>query len=373
MSCMEGIKLLRNKNTKGKIYASLSLSLLLTLSVPLAARASADKTVSSETSMYYIETLKNAMPILKSMDLDDDDMAELNFSLKDKFLELMGLDVNSPLSIVSREFNLIKDGDPEGVARETETPFTLNPFKLSENNIIKNTEIKAPDPNAPIDYTKVAEVYNAKLKKTLNPSKPEVLIYHTHTTESYKPNKANVTDLTQTVSAVGDVIANELEKNYGIAVIHDKTVHSMVFNKSYVRSGETVDKYLNKYKDFKVIIDLHRDGGPKKEDVTVSMHNSNIARFLFVIGPGNPNKDKNLALAKKLVSIGQNLFPGLIRPGNRGDYGIYIHNTGTKFNQHKNPNSLLIEVGSENNTLEEAKTTGVYIARILAEYINGKQ
>ncbi|MCM8709559.1 stage II sporulation protein P [Clostridium sp. SYSU_GA19001] len=366
--------MLKNKNTKGKIYTSLSLSLLLTLSVPLTAKAGTEDTVSFDKSMYYIEVMKNALPLLKSMNLDEDDMAEADFSLTDKFLEMMGLDVNSPLSIVSREFNLIKDGDPKGIARDTTTPFTLNPFKLNENNIIKNTDVKTTDSNTPVDYTKIAEVYNAKLKKTLNPAKPEVLIYHTHTTESYKPYAANVSDdQSKTVVAVGDVIANELEKNYGIAVIHDKTVHNMVFNKSYARSGETLDKYLNKYKDFKVIIDLHRDGGPKKEDVTVSMHSSNVARLIFVEGPGNPNKDKNAALMKKLVNIGQSLFPGLIRPGNQGDYGIYVHNNGTKFNQQKSPNALLLEVGSENNTLEEAKTSGVYVARILAEYINGKQ
>ena len=61
------------------------------------------------------------------------------------------------------------------------------------------------------------------------------------------------------VVGVGDVLANELEENYGISVIHDKTNHCISYNDSYTRSGETVDKYLQEYGDFKMIIHLHRD------------------------------------------------------------------------------------------------------------------
>lgn len=366
--------MIRNGNTKGKIYTSLSLSLLLTLSIPAAIKASSDDSSYFDKSMIYMQLLNSAMPLIKSTTYDEDDMAEYSYSFKDDILNLAGLDVESPLSIVSREFNLIKDGEPEGTSRETKTSFTLNPFKLNENNIIKIADNNKTT-NDNVDYTKAAQAYNPKLKKTLNSSMPEVLIYHSHTTEAYKPYAENVRDdPSKTVVAVGDVIASELEKNYGIAVIHDKTVHNIVFNNSYSRSSKTLDKYLSKYKNkFKVIIDLHRDGGPGAATVTINMNKSNVSRLIFVVGPGNPNKAKNISLVKKLVSIGQSIFPGFIRPGNRGDYGIYYHNKLNKFNQQKSPVAVLMEVGSENSTLGQAKTSGVYIARILAEYINGQK
>ena len=67
-------------------------------------------------------------------------------------------------------------------------------------------------------------------------------------------------DGTKNVTSVGDVIEEELEKNYGIAVIHDKTVNDKGdYYGAYKKSGATLDKYLKEYGDFKLIIDLHRD------------------------------------------------------------------------------------------------------------------
>lgn len=365
--------MIKNKNTKGKIYTALSLSLLLTLSAPMVSKASAGDESNEDMSLFYTQIFNSGMPITKSIALDEDDRAEMEYSFKDKLLELVGLDVSSPLSIVSREFNLIKDGNPETALRETETPFILNPFKLNENNIIKNTEVVPP-----VDYTKVAEVYDPKLKKPLNPAKPEIFIFHTHTTESYDPEgKVNYnTDPSKNMVALGEIMKKELEENYGISVVHDTTAHNVPnMNLSYTKAGKTVDKYLNQYKDFKIIIDLHRDGfskAPSAEVSVANLNNKRMAKFMFLVGMKNPNKDKNLALARDLSKISQSLFPGLIRPGNAGDYGVYHFKTG-RLNQQKNPNMLIIELGSNYNALDEAKVTSVYIARIFAEYLNRKQ
>jgi stage II sporulation protein P len=107
--------------------------------------------------------------------------------------------------------------------------------------------------------------------------------------------------------------------------------------------------------------------------MTANLNGTNLAKYMFVIGPGNSTKAKNIEVSKKLSSISQSLFPGLIRSGNGSEYGIYYHRTGTKFNQQKNGNLVLIEMGSQTNTLDEAKTTGLYLSRIIAEYINGKK
>lgn len=368
---MEGMNVFKNKFTKGKIYASLCTMLLLTLCIPVISRAGTDseEPPNNDKNNLYIQLINYAMPIIEYENISEDENSEYTYSFKDKLLEFVGLDISSPLSIVNREFNLIADTNPELVANNVDKPFIINPFRLNENNIIKNAS-ETPPKEVTMPIINTGEVYNPKIKKTLNPAKPEVLIYHSHATESYSPNPNNTYDATQNVCAVGDVIKNDLEKNYGVSVIHDKTIHNVVFNKSYSRSAETLDKYLNKYKDFKIIIDLHRDAVTNKSVMTASMNDTKLARYEFVVGPGNPNKDKNIALVKKLVSISQTIFPSLVRSGNKGDLGIFYHNPKNKFNQQKSPNAVLIEVGSQVNTVEEAKTTGVYLSRIIAEYIN---
>lgn len=366
----------KNKFTKGKIYTSLSLSLLLTIAAPAVISAKAEAGASSGKGLFYVKLLNYTMPVVKSTAINEDDLAEYKFSVKENLLKLLGIDTSNPISIIGKELNFLKPAKVQAGKIEDNTQFSINPFKINDSDIIKNQEPVSNQGDSGTTPVVSTQVYNASLKKTLNPAKPEVLIYHTHTTETYSPyneDEFNTFDEKKNIVAVGDVITNDLEKNYGIATIHDKTVHNTLFNESYTRSGKTLDTYLNKYKDFKLIIDLHRDSLSDREVMTANINNSNLARFMFVVGPGNPNKSKNITVAKKLSSISQSIFPGLIRPGNGADFGIYYHNKGTKFNQHKNGNIVLMELGAPANTVDEAKATALYISRIIAEYINGKQ
>jgi stage II sporulation protein P len=373
---MEGMKLFKQKFTKGKIYTSLSLSLLLILSVPGIIKAGSEETASPEKSVPYVKLINYAMPLVKSVAISEDDLAEYDFSVRDKILEFLGLDVSNPLSVVGREISLFKpiDTGTQTANNVGKPSFSLNPFKLSESNIIRNeTPGNKPSDSTTAPVVNTAQVYDPKLKKALNPSKPEVLIYHSHTTEAFSPYGIYDLDENKNIVSVGEVITKDLENNYGVSVIHDKTIHNAeVQLQAYAKSAKTLDSYLNKYKDFKLIIDLHRDSVENKAAMSTSMNNNKLARFMFVIGVGNPTKNKNIEVAEKLSSISQSLFPGLIRAGNGADVGLYYHRAGTKFNQQKSGNAVLIEVGSQVNTLDEAKTTGLYLSRIIAEYINKK-
>ncbi|MCM0647672.1 stage II sporulation protein P [Clostridium swellfunianum] len=364
----------KNKFTKGKIYASLSLALILTLSTPAISRAEAAESASPEKSAFYVRLINYAMPIVKSVTVSEDDLAEYDFSVSQKFLEFLGLDVSNPLSVIGREVSLLTPTKVQAEGKEERPSFSINPFKLGEKSINKaDTPSNNSDNGTTPPAVNVAKVHDPSLKKTLNASKPEVLIYHTHTTETYSPYGIYDLDENKNMVSVGEAIAKDLENNYGIATIHDKTVYNAQRQlDAYAKSGKSLDTYLGKYKDLKLIIDLHRDSVDNKAAMTAKMNNDSLAKFMFVIGIGNPNKDKNIAVSKKLSSISQSLFPGLIKPGNGADMGLYYHRKGTRFNQHKNGNIVLIEVGSQVNTLDEAKTTGIYLSRIIAEYINKK-
>lgn len=324
-----------------------------------------------------MKLINYTMPLIKSSSgLSEDDLAEYNFSITDEFLNFIGLDASNPLSILGREVSMFTPKDTYADSKEGKPSFSLNPFKFSESTIIRNEQTgnKPEDNNTTAPVVVAAQVYNPKIKKTLNPAKPEVLIYHSHTTETYSPYGTYIEDESKNMVSVGEVIAKDLENNYGIATIHDKTIHNIELQAlAYSKSAKTLDMYLNKYKDFKLIIDLHRDSVTDRAAIATKLNNNNLARFMFVIGVGNPNKEKNIAVSKELSKISQSLFPGLIRGGNSGDYGLFYHKKGTKFNQQKSGNAVLIELGSQTNTLDEAKASGLYLSRIIAEYINEKK
>lgn len=333
--------------------------------IPSIAKASEE---SNRRNMFYIQLINYTMPVVKTTSFDEDDMAENQFSIKALALSYLGIDIHSPITILQKEISCLST-EEKAVPSKGIVDFALNPFKLNDNQISTATtpsnNEKTNESNLNLPDNKVT-AYDPKLKKNLNVAKPEVFIYHTHTSESYKPGPSDNEDQTKNVCAVGDALAEELEKNYGISVAHDKTVHDVVYNNSYTRSAETVDKYLKKYGDFKVVIDLHRDSIPNKETETIKLNGVNTAKFMFVMSKGNPHSSKNWAVANKLVDISNKLFPGLCKP-------IFPYNNGIRyFNQGKSNNAVLLEVGSDINTTDEAKNTSKYIARIIAEYISSK-
>lgn len=310
-------------------------------------------------NMFYIQLMNYCMPAVKVLNFQDEDMLDSTFSLKNVVLNTIGFDINKPEKIVNSEVAYLYEEPSYSSPNKVES-FTLNKKDIKDIN--ENSSDGSN--NKSIENTSF-QVYDPKLKKTLNVSKPEVLIYHSHTTESYSPYGTDSMDQDKNVCAVGEVIAKELENNYGIAVIHDTTVHNAAaYTQSYQRSGETVDKYLSKYGDFKMLIDLHRDSSPDKSALTMKINGESVAKFMFVMARKNPHYNKNIALVNSVISTANKDFPGLCT-------GIYYYDYGTNFfNQAKSNNAFLLEVGSDVNSIDEAKATGKYIARILAEVLN---
>ncbi|MBU3142443.1 stage II sporulation protein P [Clostridium sp. CF012] len=320
----------------------------------------------------YVKAIDNTLSVIKSASNEqksDNNESSMEFET----LSFLGIDIRNPISIITKEIAYLNkneisaDVNVKNESNEVNNlkTFILNPFNLGEKQIskIEDTTEKS---------NVVAALYNPKLKKTLNNAKPEVIIYHSHTSEAYstsdtdKSNTSSTLDQTKNVTAVGDIIEEELEKNYGIAVIHDKTVNDKGdYNGAYKKAGATLDKYIKEYGDFKLIIDLHRDS---KKAVTTKLNGENVAKFMFVVTQKNPRYAKQKKLIDSMIGTSKNLFPGLLETRE-----IYTYDYGIGFyNQNRSDNAVLIEVGSNNNTIEEAKNTGKYLSRIIAEQLNGK-
>ncbi|PRR77255.1 Stage II sporulation protein P (SpoIIP) [Clostridium liquoris] len=360
------INYLKKKSTQDSksniLIFILTLCLTLFIILPFMVKANPQGEGTRE-NMFYVQVLNSEMSLIKATVFNEEDIAESNFSIKGSIFKLFNVDISNPIALIGKEISCISIGNQVNKAGDKSTDILFNPFKLNDKSItIDNNSGTTDLPNTTVS------LYDPKLKKELNKSKPEVFIYHTHTTESYKPENNNSLDETKNVCAIGDALANELENNYGIAVIHDKTVHdAQASTQSYERSSATVDKYLKKYGDFKLIIDLHRDGVDNKNIVTTKMNGEDVAKIMFVMSRKNPHYKNNLAVVNKLLEISDKLYPNLSR-------GIYYYNYGTRyFNQNKSNNSILIEVGANSNNFQDAKNASKYLARIIGEYINGKK
>ncbi|AWZ48805.1 hypothetical protein C3495_08290 [Clostridiaceae bacterium 14S0207] len=213
---------------------------------------------------------------------------------------------------------------------------------------------------------------NSPYKNKEKSKKPQVLIYHTHTHEGFVPAKARTSNTKYNICAPGDILAETLEKDFNINVIHDKTVHDNNYTYCYPKSGQTLDKYLKTYGDFDLIIDLHRDSLESlaaKKAVTCKINGENAARFMFVMTTTNPYYKDQKKTVDKILDITNKNYPGLVR-GN----GIYPYKRGKNYyySQNKSKHSFLIEMGSNLNTIDEAKTTCKYLGRVMAEYLKTK-
>ena len=196
---------------------------------------------------------------------------------------------------------------------------------------------------------------------------PVVLIYHTHTTESYMGSSSDsrTQNKTKNIVSIGDEICKKL-KEHGIKCIHDDTVHDYPnYNGAYTRSAKTLRECIKKNPGLQLIIDLHRDSmgdnkSGKIKPVFTTKNNKKSAQIMFVSGCGIdkslnfPNWEKNLSLSLNLQNVCEKCFPGLTRE-------FLIKNS--RYNQNISPGSVLIEIGSDANSLDEAKEA----ARMLGE------
>ena len=312
-------------------------------------------------SYAYVKMLNVGMPIVKTQVYKDEDYTKNKLSGKTIFEESLGLDNINLLAIVGNEISYFNNKNLINIGASDHNR-GFDKFQVNESTIAKLT------PEEIAELNDVSKAYNPSLKKELDKSKPEILIYHTHTMEQYAESELNqTTNSDANVVGVGDILTKELEEGYGISVVHDKTNYTLPdYTTAYDRSREGLKKQLEEYDDYKLIIDLHRDAIPNKDSVTTTLNDQSLAKFMFVTSQNVPTYDANQKVVDDLYSIGENLFPELIK-----DNKIFEGMGGINgFNQGFAEGSMIIEVGSHTSAAQEAKLTGKYIARIIAEYLN---
>ncbi len=212
-----------------------------------------------------------------------------------------------------------------------------------------------------------------------NADEPQVLLVHTHTTENYltydtgyfNPSDIERTfDTSRNIVAAGAALAAALEKA-GVRTLHDTTVHdNPQYTGAYSRSEKTVKALLEKYPSIKVVIDVHRDAIMPDDNThvkpTVTIDGKKAAQLMLVMGVVNsatlphPNWQSNFSLALQVQKRLADTYPNLARP-------MYV--TASRYNQHLSAGYMLVEVGSDVNTVDEAVYSATLLGNLLAELL----
>ena len=280
----------------------------------------------------------------------------------------------------SNEGEIEKNNTDENSNEQTNTEEII----LASQDTVK-TEIVTPNPiseNANVQYGKVKiknqTTYNLTediLKPDIKIDNKNVVIFHTHSCESYTSSEKyqytqtgnyRTIDKNYTVIRVGTELENYL-KQYNINVIHDTSYHDYPsYTGSYTRSLQTVENIL-KTTSSDIIIDLHRDAVGSRPDYapTVKIGDDYAAQIMFVIGTNegglwHPNWQQNLKFAVKIQEKAEEMYPGLFKP---------IMLTKSRYNQHTGKYANIMEIGSTGNTLDQCLMSMKYLSAVMNEVL----
>lgn len=213
-----------------------------------------------------------------------------------------------------------------------------------------------------------------EMKKT---DSPQVLIYHTHTSESYMDEDVDyyyesyysrTQNTDYNVTSVGEILAETLTEK-GITTLHDSTVHDSTYSGSYDRSMQTIQSIMEHNEDIKVVIDIHRDAigsDTYKVKPVFEYDGRQGAQIMLMSGcdidgeMGFDTWEENLNFALKIQNQAEKMYPGMTRPLTFGYFA---------YNEYLCNGSLLIEVGTDANTIEEAEYTAELLGNVLYEVL----
>ncbi len=268
---------------------------------------------------------------------------------------------------------------PEPEAIEASNPGNVVDYTLEQlkdvSFLIRNFYIVDPATKVTDGLFDAEELLGEDLRISQKNDKPQILIYHTHSQETYIDSREK--EKADTVVGVGSYLTRILEDTYGYNVIHDTTCYDIIDgklerSKAYNTAKDGVQKILEDNPTIEVIIDLHRDGADNKRTTVVNgKETAQIMLFNGLCrdqdGPiaylENPYVQDNLAMSLQMQLKAIELYPGLF-------YKNYLN--CYRYNMHLKPKSILMELGTNKNTLESAKNAMDPFARVLNAVLQGE-
>ena len=261
--------------------------------------------------------------------------------------------------------------------------YSLNNSKvLAKNNLIDKEEnfkdylfeyINSLSSFELINDSNLKDEINIVIKETnkivdaisLKQEEPIIYLYNTHQKEKYANGSLGVYELNPTVLSASYLIKDMLEENNIKVIVEEKDIIKTMkqkkynYDQTYLITRDLLKKNIKKYPSLKYFIDIHRDSISKKSS-TITINKKPYAKIMFVAGMKNKNNSKNLEFMEALNTKLTKKYKGISR-------GIYKKNY--VYNQDVNPGVILIEIGGQDNTMEEVYNTCNAISKALIEYI----
>ena len=250
--------------------------------------------------------------------------------------------------------------------------------QLKDSNYLLNS-FYTVDPSTTADSAQInlEALMSIDMKLETDASKPQILIYHTHSQEAFADSLPG--DANTSIVGVGSHLAQILQDTYGYQVIHHTKVYDMIDgeldrNKAYTLAAPDIQQILEEHPSIEVVIDLHRDGVDGYKFVK-NINGKPTAQIMFFNGLSRtarngeidylPNRyiEDNLAFSFQLQLKAAKFYPGWTR-------NIYLQSL--RYNLHLRPRALLIESGTQLNTVEEEMNAMEPLADILNQVLRGQ-
>lgn len=270
------------------------------------------------------------------------------------------------------EENAIKSRGSNGFmpANVKQNEYLLSDLQSNEY-LMKNFYAVDAGTTAPLELLNANTLINMDMVVDKNVEGPQILIYHTHSQESFADSVYG--DSSTTIVGAGELLANILEEEYGYRVMHHTGEYDTVqHDYAYSYAEPEISKILAENPSIQVVIDLHRDEVAEGRKLVTEYNGVPVAQFMFfngmsyVNGTGpvtyleNPNLQTNLAFSFQMQKAANEYYPGMARR-------IYLK--GYRYNMHLAPRYLLIELGAQTNTVEEVMNACYPLADILDKVI----
>lgn len=331
----------------------------------------------SSSNTFFTRILDQSIPGIKEVNTAEPTITETTYA-----------EATNPLQVLLRyELPIMASTFIESKTDVAETNIIVEETNTVVEHADTNVATEVLDSGVPATYTndyngvEIKNSTNYTLTddildySTLDINKSDIMIFHTHTCESYTPTADyqyessgtyRTIDLNYSVARAGSYLSEQLI-SYGYNVIHDKTYHDYpAYSGSYGRSQATIENLLISHPSTDVIIDLHRDAiADYTYAPSVKIGDEVVSQLMFVIGTDgggleHPNWQQNLKFAIAVQQKANELYPGLFRP-------IILRDS--RYNQQLGKAACIIEVGATGNTLEQSISSMKYLALVLNEVL----
>lgn len=319
----------------------------------------------------FFACLEDILPPIDSTNTDKNNVTPLNqFILYSEF-PILNTSLLKSSDIIKNSSQPPSESEPKDTIELASGAMNTEPIENSVTNTYTNNYN-----GVQIKNTSVYELNDDMINpSSLDINKQNIIIFHTHTCESYTQSDAfqyeesgnfRTLNLERSVAKVGSSLTDYL-MYYGFNVIHNIDYHDYPsYSSSYERSMETVQSMLANNPDTDIIIDVHRDAiADGSYAPTVKIGDETVSQLMFVLGTDgggleHPNWVNNLKFAVKVQEKANELYPGLFKP-------IIVRNS--RYNQQLGKAACIIEVGATGNTLDQSIASMKYLSYVLNEVL----